>query len=675
MKVNIERAIKSITDKIDFYQPLYEAIVNSFQANATTIKIYLNTKDDYVFSYVVEDDGIGFHTQNLDSFLTLWSDYKVDKFALGSGRILCLKVFDNIIIESQTKDYDTKIGQKVDINFHKNFTANSITDIDDVKVNSISRVKNSSDKSYTVTKFENINEDYKAQYNKEKAFYNLEEIKEKIFIRLLPMFIGFEASNKNFKIMINDSDWLDTENLRKEFQDKKFLNEEFLIKKDMSLYDTSSDTELSSKKDIQIFKFNLKYRIVEDDKNSLEQFYGAADRYINSFSKGVSISKLEKGYSGIFCLTSDYFNTRIKDSRNAFTIGFNQNNTTIENPISFPEIHKELSIVLTKILRSNFKNIDTVMSEKKDKIIQSFPHLARYVDKIDNLTMTQSDMQKNAEKAFFDETRNVRSEVEKFTEKIRKNKNSFNEAVYRDITQHFTIVGREQLADYIGYRQTIIDMLLEIYAETQEDKSRFNEKDIHDLFMPMSETSDTSFKYANNIWMFDDKFMSYIYAASDKTIGKIVKDLEGTEKKDIDADAVNKEPDLVMFYSNPDNEYKDVLLIEFKRLNDGIDSKEKAISQINRYPMYIVDHVKNIRSIFTYTILDIDDEFSKALTRAHGFIENSFGDKDNNISSYYRYNPSLKAHTNVVSFNQILSDANKRNKVFLDILIENFSSQ
>lgn len=133
-----------------------------------------------------------------------------------------------------------------------------------------------------------------------------------------------------------------------------------------------------------------------------------------------------------------------------------------------------------------------------------------------------------------------------------------------------------------------------------------------------------------------------------------------------------KKPDLVMFYSDPENEYKDVLLIEFKKLDGTIDDKEKAINQINRYPRYIDDNIKNIRSIFTYTILDIDKELRDGLTKEHGFVENAFGNNENNVCAYYRYNPAVKAHINVVSFKQVVEDANKRNKVFLDILKENF---
>lgn len=666
MKVNIERAIKSITEKIDFYQPLYEGVINSFQADATEIKIKFDVKDGHVIGYAITDNGVGYDNENIEGFLTLWSNHKIDKFALGSGRILCLKVFDEIIIDSQTKNSTTNLGQKVHITFNRDFQANSIDDID--------VIESDANASYTITKFENVNADYQMQYDREKEVFKLDRLKETFFIRLLPMFIGFEESGKEFSIFINDVEWLNKMNLKNEFTKKKFLTETFFIEKDMLSFENSDDLGNPKQTDMRQFGFNLKYRIMKDPQNTIEQFYGAADRYITTFSKGVAISKLEKGYSGIFCLTSDYFNTRVKDSRNAFVIGFNQSNPTKENPISFPEIHKELSKILTKILRENFKNIDKEVAIKKENIVRSFPHLARYIDKIDNLTLSETEMLKLSEKAFFDETKNVRNELQNFTEKLKKNKNNFDEKKYQEITQQFTIVGREQLADYIGYRQTIIDMLLEIYDETQQDSSRFDEKDIHSLFMPMSETSNTVFNYANNVWIFDDKFMSYNYAASDTTIEQIVKDVEGIDTE-VDKDAKYKKPDLVMFYSNPEDEYKDILLIEFKRLNDGIDGKAKAINQINRYPMYIEEHVDKIRSIYTYTILDIDDAFIKDLKKVHLFQENAFGNSDNKITAYYKYNPEVKAHINVVSFSQVLADANKRNKVFLDILIQNFKNK
>ncbi|MCX6075372.1 MAG: ATP-binding protein [Campylobacterales bacterium] len=665
MLVNIEWAIKSITEDIGFFQPLYEAVINSFQANADKVEIFFNKdENNYISGYSIKDNGEGFTDKNIESYLTLWSDYKITQGALGSGRIMCLKVFDNIIIESQTKDTQNSLGQNVNIDFNRKFTANVIDEI--------TRNEISSNSSFTITTFKNLNEDYSKQHG--YKHYDIKKIEEDTFVKLLPMFIRFKDIDENFIIEIDNKKWLDKLNLKEKFEELKFDNKSFDITVDLSKFDKENDDLKNEKK----YKFNLLYRVQKDNKNTIEQFYGASDRYITAFSKGIRLEKLDAGYSGIFCLTSQYFEeNRVKDSRNAFVITFGQSNPTKENPITFPEINEQLQKLLNVILKEKFPEVEQDLKIRKNKIIDQFPHLARYVNKIDSLTMTESNIQKQAENDFFQETKKVRAEVEKFTNELKKDKNKFNEKRFKDITNHFTEVGREQLADYIGYRQTIIDMLIEIYDETSEKKSAFKEEDIHNLFMPMSHTSNTLFTYANNVWIFDDKFMSYNYCASDKTIAKIVSDVTGKTVDEVIEHHKNQEPDLVMFYSNQDNEYKDVLLIEFKRLNNELSEKKKAITQLQDYPMYIRKNIEHVRSIFSYTIIDINEPFREWLTDSQTFDEYSFGDSTNKISSYYKYisgkDGSINAHLNVLEFSQVLQDANKRNKVFLDILKQNFS--
>jgi hypothetical protein len=60
MKVNIKRAIQSIKGDVDFFQPLYEAIVNSFQAEAENIEISFDVSaNEIIKGYSVKDDGSG----------------------------------------------------------------------------------------------------------------------------------------------------------------------------------------------------------------------------------------------------------------------------------------------------------------------------------------------------------------------------------------------------------------------------------------------------------------------------------------------------------------------------------------------------------------------------------------------------------------------------------------
>lgn len=104
-------------------QPVFETVVNSIHALEekgnlkTTGKITLRiqrtkqlsiaTTDDTSFpdieGFIVEDNGVGFNDENLESFETLDSDHKIDKGCRGVGRLLWLKAFEEVKIDSTFK--------------------------------------------------------------------------------------------------------------------------------------------------------------------------------------------------------------------------------------------------------------------------------------------------------------------------------------------------------------------------------------------------------------------------------------------------------------------------------------------------------------------------------------------------------------------------------------------
>lgn len=633
MLVNIERAIKNIREDIGFFQPLYEGIINAFQVNANRLDINFDTDtDNNITGYSIKDNGEGFTDENIKSFLTLWSDHHIEQGALGSGRIMCLKVFDNIIIESQTKDIDSNTGQKIGMDFNKTFSPNKVEDID--------RQENPSQESWTITAFKNINDSYE---NINDKSFDQEIIEENILIALLPMFIRFKNEQKKFQIFINDNLWLNKEDLETKIDEYQFETKLFNIE------DNNGGQE-----------FTLTYRINNDENDKLEQFYGASDRFITKFPKNTAIDKLPDNAGGIFCLTSEYFENRVKDSRNEFTLSFNQNNASITHPITFDKINDKLRQLLNDILIENFPNIQTEFDALKKELVGKNPHLARQIKANENLTISGNNLLKDAEKMLIKQAQSAKDKANKFVEKLKENTNNFDEESYQKIKDDFAKAGADKLAEYIAYRQTIVDMLIEV------DKNNL-EKDIHNLFMAQNTASDDYSKYVNNIWIFDDKFMSYNYTASDQTMKSII-----GENQEIEPHDAGKKPDLIMLYSDDEDKYKNVLLVEFKKLGCGIDGKMKAISQLKMYPRIIRKYVENVGSIFAYTIIDIDDEFRERLTQEEGFDENAFGDGENSVSSYYNYNKNVKAHINVVSFSQVLQDANKRNTIFLDILREKY---
>jgi len=109
--------------------PLFEAIINSIQsieeANISDGQIIINvirepsllSKDNWetdVDSFVVIDNGIGFNDKNYASFDIYGSDYKLAMGCKGVGRVIWLKAFSKVLIESTYLEDD---GKYYDRNF------------------------------------------------------------------------------------------------------------------------------------------------------------------------------------------------------------------------------------------------------------------------------------------------------------------------------------------------------------------------------------------------------------------------------------------------------------------------------------------------------------------------------------------------------------------------------
>lgn len=105
--------------------PLLEAVINGLQAidvrfgddmsqGHLRVKIERSGQEEFDFEpagpgrvalkpitgFVVEDNGIGFTPDNMDSFETLDTDYKANLGCRGVGRLLWLKAFDKVPVRS-----------------------------------------------------------------------------------------------------------------------------------------------------------------------------------------------------------------------------------------------------------------------------------------------------------------------------------------------------------------------------------------------------------------------------------------------------------------------------------------------------------------------------------------------------------------------------------------------
>lgn len=654
MKVNIAQAIKRIKKSPDFFRPLYESIINSIQADADIIKINFQLEEHdgeepiyNIVSYSIEDNGHGFTDEDADAFLTLYTERNADKGALGSGRILCLKVFDDIFITSQTKNNGQELGKETKINFNVNFNYNSIDEL--------VRAKKSSDKSYTITEYKNLKQAYQ---NKE---FNLDQIKENIFTELLPLFIEYSTNDKNLTIFIDDQEWINKTLISNKMQSYNFKEKVFSI--------SSNDNSITK-------DFKLYYRIENDDTRKNMQFYAAAYRKIKDFPNDTKVSDDLPGRpSIIFCLTSDYFKEIVDDSREDFIVFFNQNNPTEEAPITMPSINLKLRETIRAIIVDKFPNIMDNFNLKKEEVINQNPYLARYVKDMDDFTKSIDDIKKDAEKLFENSSKKVKEEVKKFSENILKTR-KFQKDKYIEITKDFTETGQEQLAHYFAYRQVIIEMLKNIYqTNTSKDSEKlFSEGDIHDLIMPRKTSNHNNIENVvqNNFWLFNDKFMTFNFAASDNTMEKIREELAmdlGEVPRGYELDR----PDLLILYSanETSTDSKDVVIIELKKIGLNEYDKSKALDQLATYAdIFRKIMVNQIKDVFVYSFFEFDTKFEDLLRR-RGYQPNILSGGEHRLHYYYSYIPSVQAYINVLSFDSVVFTADKRNRLFLDILTGN----
>jgi len=117
--------IAKSTDKL---RPIYEAFTNSFEAinalnrnlseSKITIGIHFlknlyteNNKDLEFDSITIEDNGVGFNSEEFERFLNL-DDISKGKGNKGSGRIQFIHYFEKAEYESVYKDTSSKNGFK-----------------------------------------------------------------------------------------------------------------------------------------------------------------------------------------------------------------------------------------------------------------------------------------------------------------------------------------------------------------------------------------------------------------------------------------------------------------------------------------------------------------------------------------------------------------------------------
>lgn len=634
--------------------PLYEAIVNSIHAiedakltEKGLIEVELVRIDQEEFSFGdlqkspaiidfhIKDNGIGFNEDNYESFNFAHSSYKFERGGKGIGRITWLRAFEKAIIESQFKEGNS--FKKRSFNFEPTKKG--------IEKESLLEIESKEDFWSTIVILKNLKERYRKWCNN-----NSEDIAFKIIEHCFSFFLDSKCPtillrDNEKTIVVNDYFLL---YMRKAVEEKPFIINDNKFKLDIvKLYNTKTDNKvhlLANKR--EVVSFSISDTIPE-----------IPDFFIDEIGQKFSISIYVSG---------NYFDDKVNEERTE--IVFDNENSLFEEAVTLPEIKNAVS----GIIRDHFKEFLKEFSEKKLNRVRDFVishpryrHLLKYKPN-DILSISSSLDDSKLEVELFKIQQKMELEVLTETKVEMQNIVSKDDTINEGLYEKILDVGNAKLSEYILHRKHVLD-LLELHLK-KKDSQYSTEEVIHSLIFPLRKTSNEISLEEHNLWVIDDKLSFHDYLSSDKTF----KSIERTESES------TKETDLLIFnrphlLSDDEKPYSSIVIVEFKRpMRKDYSDTENPINQVTTYAREIINNkaldkdgrqfdIKDKTPIYAYIVCDLTPNMRK-FADDHNFTV--LPDND----GYFNFNRNYSLYIEIISFDKLLRDSKKRNKVLFEKL-------
>lgn len=237
----------------------------------------------------------------------------------------------------------------------------------------------------------------------------------------------------------------------------------------------------------------------------------------------------------------------------------------------------------------------------------------------------------------------------------------------KQLMEDMNDVGKSKLADYIAHRRTILDLIQASLKRSHADAKYPFEKVLHKMIFPMGATSKDVFFDQQNLWMIDERLCFHTILTSDKKLNQ-VRGLEQTS---------GKEPDIfAFFYDTPigvaelDNlPGGGIVIIEFKRPGRDDYDKDPGDQIIQRFWEIKNGNVKDIDSrlinpqglrFMGYLIADLTPSLRRHVgPRYHQCADNE---------GYFLTLPDGNGYIEIMSYDKLVRDASRRNRVLFDKL-------
>ncbi|MFN4056428.1 MAG: ATP-binding protein [Alishewanella aestuarii] len=644
--------------------PVFEAVVNSIHSieekdnidngkivlrigRATQASLDLDFKSlPLITGFTITDNGCGFDDANFKSFETLDSDHKIDKGCRGVGRLMWLKVFDQVEVESHFINSDYELKKRV-------FRFN-----DKLGVHNEDLLTATDQQHGTNIKLVGFDDTYRKQVPAKGL-----SIANQLLEHVLWYFVRPGSAPK---VLVEDAG---------EIFDLDLLLEEHMH--------ASAFIETITIRNYSFELTHIKFRASVNKRHQLALC--AANRLVKEESIQGKLPGLYgkiSDASGEFTYTcyvsSDYLNKHVRSERTSFNI--TEDVEDMLDEVSFKEIRETvlartkeyLKDVLAENIAAGRKRVDDFI----DNYAPRYRPIASYIAE-DLLIVDPDKSDKDLELHLHAQWYEVERQLVSEGHTILQPYNEEHKEEYRKRLNTYLLkaedLKKSDLANYVAHRKVIID-LLQKSIERLEDGKYAREDMIHELIMPMRKDSNEVFFDSCNLWLIDERLAFHNYLASDKTINRMP--ITGSNS--------NKEPDLVslkvfdnpiLFNGQTSFPLAAITVVEIKRpmRNDMREGEEKdpidqALSYLERIREGKVT-TQSGRPIpggkdipgYCYVLCDLTESMQRRARRANLRITSDG-------MGYFGYNEPSHAYIEVISFDQLVKAATERNRAFFDKL-------
>lgn len=340
-------------------------------------------------------------------------------------------------------------------------------------------------------------------------------------------------------------------------------------------------------------------------------------------------------------VTSDYFNKRSNIERQRLELPKTDAEVDLISRISreklMPRIHEECLAMIDESAEGDIKQFKT---DNIQKLKKYYPFI-----KVDSL---------GGDAALLDAdevVKTYRAQQARREDKVVEALETGNPVSWDDVSH----LASEDLARFIIHRALVIDSLANLPPSSAEIA-------IHNAILP-KKSNGTEIR-ENNVWLVDDKFLSYSSIYSDETLATIMQQVGQT----VEAKQQRK-PDVAAFFSrDSENHPNKLVIIEFKKPGADIFENNKALMQCRLYASELSDQISTVREVFAFSIVEIADEFYRDMKQT-GF-KDVFSLTDRVVYNDFLIGSQreIPLHLYVMPASALIKDAKARNRVFEEVL-------